>query len=152
MRHDIHHLAACFLLAVATRVHAGPQEEVAEIDAPRLELMERGDAGSYATAFAENGVLHSELLPFRVEGRSAIRAQFAQFFLIYPKRKMFIRQPTVRVYGEELLVQNAYADLYLTDTSGKVLVVPSRSSTVWSRANGKWQIVEQHVSRLQGAQ
>lgn len=139
---------ACALLGASGVGLAGPAEEVAELSAPRLEHLERGDVAAYTAAFADNAVFHSALSPFRIEGKAAIRAQFAQLFQVYPKRKALIRQPAVRVYGDDLVIQNAYAVLYLTDSGGKVRVVPSRSSTVWSKAGGSWQIVEQHISQM----
>lgn len=148
MRTYLRNVLACGLIGLSASSLAGPAEEVAELAAPRLEYLERGDAVAYTAAFADNAVFHSALSPFRVEGKAAIRAQFNQLFQIYPKRKVLVRQPVVRVYGDDLVIQNAYSVLYLTETTGKLRVVPSRSTTVWTKASGSWQIVEQHVSPM----
>ncbi len=135
-------------LGTTIQVWAGPAEEVSQLSAPRLEALQRGDVAAYVDAYADNAVFYSSVSPFRVEGKDAIRTQFTELFLIYPKRRVLVRQPTMRVYNDDLVVQNAYSVLYLTDQSGQLKVVPNRSSTTWAKLAGRWQIVDQHVSTL----
>ena len=90
----------------------------------------------------------SALTPFRIEGKEAIRAHLAQVIEQYPKRHILPRQPAMRAYGNDLVVQNAYSVLYLTDQDDEARTVFTRSSVTWARINGRWQIVDQHTSRL----
>jgi ketosteroid isomerase-like protein len=52
------------------------------------------------------------------------------------------------VYNDDLVISNSYAVLYLTNQQGQVVTYPLRSSVVWAKIGGRWQIVDQHGSRL----
>jgi uncharacterized protein (TIGR02246 family) len=135
-------------VGLAAESWAGPLEEVTQIAAPRGKIFEEGTAEGYAAAFADNAVLTSSLSAFRVEGKEAIRAYFAELFQLYPGRRLFTRQPTARAYNDDLVVQNNYTALYLTDEKGQITQLSLRGTVVWSKVGGRWQIVEQHVSRI----
>jgi uncharacterized protein (TIGR02246 family) len=129
-------------------VWAGPAEEVAQIAAPRLQALQDGNLDAYMAAFADNAVFQSALSAFRVEGKEAIRTHFTELFGIYPKRRVLPRQSTTRVYNDDLVITNSYSVLYLTNQQGQVVTYPLRSSVVWAKIGGRWQIVDQHGSRL----
>lgn len=127
---------------------AGPAEEVAQMAAPRLQALADGNLDAYTAAFADNAVFHSALSAFRAEGKAAIRAHFVQVFAMYPKRSVLPRQVTTRVYNDDLVVTNSYSILYLTDQQGHMKTYPLRTSVVWAKLGGRWQIVDQHGSQL----
>jgi len=137
-----------FLLAAAAASRAGPAEEIAQISAPRLKALYSGDVEAYVDAFADNAVFYSSFTPFRIEGKDAIRAFFSQLVQMYPKRQVFIRQPMVRVYNDNLVIQTSYAVLNWTNAKGEYEVFDTRGSTVWTKVDGQWKIVDQHLSRL----
>jgi len=93
-------------------------------------------------------VFNSSLTAFRIEGKEAIRAYFAELFKLYPMRRVFSRQPAIRAYNDDLVVQNGYAVLYLTDPKGQLATYHTRNSVTWTKIGGRWQIVDQHTSRL----
>jgi ketosteroid isomerase-like protein len=127
---------------------AGPTEEVAQLSGPRLKALLEGNAEAYTADYADNAVFQSSFSPFRIEGREAIRAFFTSLFRMYPKRHVFIRQPISRAYNEDLVVQENYAVLNWYNEEGKVETYDTRGSTAWAKIGGKWQIVDQHISRL----
>ncbi len=127
---------------------AGPAEEVAQIAASRGQAFQDGNADAYAAAFADNAVLQSSFSPFRIEGKEAVKGYFVELFLTYPRRHLFIRQPTMRVYNDDLVIQNGYAALGMVNERGDPKTFDIRFSLTWSKVGGKWQIVDQHVSRL----
>lgn len=137
-----------FSLCIATPAWSGPVEEVAEIAKPRQQAFQRGDVEAFTAAFADNAVLHSSFSPFRIEGKDAIRAYAAQLFQIYPKRWFAVRQPSARAYGEDLVVQNAYSAVHVIDEKGEPMTYDTRSNTIWKKLDGRWQIIDQHISRL----
>ena len=67
---------------------------------------------------------------------------------IYPRRRVLPRQSTARVYNDDLVITNSYSVLHLTNQQGEVMSYPVRSSLVWAKIGGRWQIVDQHGSRL----
>lgn len=136
------------LVVLALESWAGPVEEVAQIAAPRGRVFEEGTADAYSAAFADNAVLTSALTGFRIEGKEAIRAYFVQLFQLYPGRRLFTRQATARAYNDDLVVQNSYFAVYWTDQKGEITHASLRGSIVWAKSGGRWQIVDQHVSRF----
>ena len=148
MKRSIVALLALSSLGFANVVWAGPAEEVAQIAAPRIQALQDGNLDAYMAAFADNAVFQSALSVFRVEGKEAIRAHFTELFSIYPKRRVLPRQSITRVYNDDLVITNSYSVLYLTNQQGQVMTYPLRGSVVWAKIGGRWQIVDQHGSRL----
>lgn len=130
------------------RVWAGPADEVLQIAGPRVKALEEGNLDAYMAAFADNAVFHSALSPFRIEGKEAIRGYFAELIPLYPKRRVLPRQSAVRAYNDDLVIQNGYTALYLTDQKGETSTYALRTSVIWAKISGRWQIVDQHGSRL----
>jgi uncharacterized protein (TIGR02246 family) len=141
-------LLMVFLAAASARLWAGPAEEVVQLAAPRGQAFEEGNLNAFTADFADNAVLQSFLSPFRIEGKQAIRAHYAELFQQYPKRRSFVRQPALRIYGSDLVIQNAYSVAWFTDQGGRVNPAAIRYSIVWAKMDGRWQIVDQHVSRV----
>lgn len=148
MKKSIIVLLALAFVGLTVRAWAGPAEEVTQIAGPRGQVFEQGTAEAYSAAFADNAVLTSSLSAYRIEGKEAIQAYFAELFQLYPGRRIFTRQPAMRVYGDNLVIQNTYNVFYATDQQGKVTQLTLRASVVWAKIGGRWQIVDQHVSRL----
>ena len=132
-------------------VWAGPAEEVAQIAGPRTQAFQEGNLDAYTAADADNAVVQSSLSAFRIEGKEAIRAYLTELFKVYPTRRVLVRQPSTRVYNDDLVIQNNYIALYLTDQQGKVAALSLRSSAIWAKIGGRWQIVDTHTSRLPAA-
>lgn len=128
--------------------YSGPAEEVAQLAAGRNQAFRDGNADAYSAPFADNAVLQSSFTPFRIEGKEAIKAYFVELFRAYPRRTLFIRQPATRAYGNDVVVSDAYATLNLLNERGEPRNYETRSSIIWIRIDGRWQIVDQHVSRL----
>jgi uncharacterized protein (TIGR02246 family) len=142
-----------FLALTGTGISAwaGPAEEVAEFSAPRLKALMEGNVEGYVAAFADNAMFHSSFSAFRIEGKEAIRAYFTGLWRMYPKRHVSIRQPVTRAYNDDLVVQDSYAVLNWYNEEGKVETYETRGTTVWAKTGGRWQIVDQHVSRVPAA-
>ena len=148
MKRSLAWLLTLVLVAISTPLWAGPAEEVLQIAGPRMRALEEGNLDAFTAAFADNAVFQSALSPFRIEGKEAIRAYFAQVFQQYPTRRVPPRQPMVRAYNDDLVIQNGYNVASLTDQTGTVRTTAVRTSVVWARIGGRWQIVDQHGSRL----
>ena len=148
MKRWIATLATLVLLGCVFEAWAGPAEEVLQFSKPRLQALQDGDLDAYTAAYADNAVFYSSLSAFRIEGKEAIRAYFAEVFKLYPTRHFFSRQPVIRAYNDDLVVQNGYGVLYLTDPKGQLTIIHTRSSVTWARIGGRWQIVDQHTSRV----
>lgn len=141
-----------FVLGFAPTVWAGPVEEVNEVARPRQQAFVQGNVDGFTRDFADNVVVHSSFSPFRIEGKEAVRAYIAQLFQMYPKRNFVVRQPSARVYGDDLVVQDAYSVINVINEKGEPQTYDTRANTVWHKIDGRWQIISQHISRLPLAQ
>ena len=148
MKRRIAALCLSILLTSGVSAWAGPVEDVAQISGPRLQALLDGNVDAYTAAYADNAVFHSSFTPFRIEGKEAIRAFFSGLFRMYPKRHVSIRQPITRNYNDDLVIQDSYATLNWSNEEGKTETYDTRGSTVWVKTGGRWQIVDQHISRL----
>lgn len=137
------------VFGMAPAAWAGPAEEIAEIGRERAKAYREGNLDALIAAYADNAVLISARVPFRVEGKEAIRGYFAELFERYPTRSFVVRQPSTRVYGNDtVVVQNVYAHLRFVDRTGQVTDRFTRISQTWVKIDGKWRIVDLHVSGL----
>lgn len=152
MKQLIANLLTLVAITFTSAVWAGPVEEVAQIAGPRQQAFQQGNVENWVGAYADNAVLHSSFSPFRIEGKDAIRAYAAQYFQMYPKRGFVVRQPVARVYGDNLVIQNGYSVINVTNEKGEPKTYDARYTTVWNKIDGRWQIVDSHVSRLPLAQ
>ena len=141
-------LSTLILMGLVAQAWAGPAEEVAQISGARAQAFDEGNLDGWVAAYADNAVLQSFYSPFRIDGKDAIRAHIAELFQMYPKRRDFVRQPVTRVYNDDLVIQDSYLVLYWTDQKGQVAAFAIRNSMAWAKTGGRWQIVDQHVSRL----
>jgi len=148
MKRSIATFCALISVVLAAEVWAGPVEEVAQIAGPRLKAFQEGDIDAFTAAFADNAVVNASSSAFRIEGKEAIRAYFTEFFQMFPRRRFFVRQPIMRAYNDDLVISNSYGAMNLTDQQGKLTAFHVRSVVVWSKLGGRWQIVDQHTSRL----
>src|SRR6185295_2707108 len=138
MKRSIVALSALILVAAAAELREGPIEEVAQIAGPRGQALLEGNVDAYVAAFADNAVFYSALTPFRIEGKEAIRGYFAALFQAYPKRRVIQRQPLMRAYNDDLVIQSAYVELYFTDQKGDTMTSPLRLSVIWAKVGGQW--------------
>lgn len=152
MKRHVAALSALLFFGIAVEASAGPAEEVAQISGPRLQALVDGNADAYVAAYADNAVLQSSFSPFRIEGKEAIRVFFTEQFRLYTKRHVFIRQPSARAYNDDLVIQNGYAVLNWTNEKGEPKTYDTRYNAIWAKLGGRWQIVDQHFSRLPAAQ
>ena len=148
MKRLIATLSTLILVSIAAEAWAGPVEEVAQIAGPRLKAFQEGDLDAYTAALADNAVVNSSSSAFRIEGKEAIRAYFTELFQMYPRRRIFVRQSAMRAYNDDLVISNSYLALNVTDQQGKITAFQLRSSVAWAKLGGRWQIVDQHTSRL----
>jgi len=148
MKRIIATLSTLILVSIAAEAWAGPVEEVAQIAGPRLKAFQEGDLDAYTAALADNAVVNSSSSAFRIEGKEAIRAYFTELFQMYPRRRIFVRQSAMRAYNDDLVISNSYLALNVTDQQGKITAFQLRSSVAWAKLGGRWQIVDQHTSRL----
>ena len=88
-------LAGLAVTLLVTPAWAGPAEEVAQIAAPRGQAFQDGNVEAYTAAFADNVVFQTSFSAYRIEGKEAVKAYFTELFLLYPRRHLFVRLPSL---------------------------------------------------------
>lgn len=129
-------------------VWAGPIEEVSELARPRQQAFAEGNVDAFVAAFADNAVVYTSFLAFRLEGKEAIRQHANSVFQLYPRRWFAVRQPLARSFGDDLVLQDAYKSIYVVSESGDSRIYDARATTIWKKLNRRWRIVSQHISQL----
>jgi uncharacterized protein (TIGR02246 family) len=142
-------LALISILGVSSVTWAGPAEEIAQINQQRAGAAEKNDLDGFTAAFADDAVVTAFWVPFRVEGKAAIKDQFALLFQTYPTRHGMPRQISTRVYANDtVVVRNGYGVANWTDKAGNTTVHYLRESQTWVKIGTEWKIVDQHVSKM----
>ena len=132
---------------IASIVWAGPEEELVHVQQQRLQAYLDGNLDAYMATWAENGVLTSST-PFRIEGKDAIRAYWAEQLEAFPTRRLVIHHSSTRIYHGTTAVVNRYYIVTLADRTGKVVTRHGRDSFTWVKLGGRWLVVDQHSSPL----
>ena len=137
------------LLSFSCAAFAQAVKEVSDMGPARFKAFMSGDAEGWTAAMADNATFQSQYSPFRIEGRQAIRAYFADLFNRYPgPRNLQLSQATMRAYGDNVVIANGYYQLTLTDKTGKPSTSHARYSVTWVKADGAWKVVDQHNAPL----
>jgi uncharacterized protein (TIGR02246 family) len=137
------------ILGLSPAASAGPADDIAQVAQQAGAAASRGDLDGFVSQFADNAVVTEFWIPFRVEGKAAIKEQFALLFQTYPTRQPMPRQVSTRVYANETVaVRNGYAIDHFTDKAGNASDYYVRVSQTWVKIDGAWKIVDHHVSRM----
>ncbi len=134
--------------ALASIVAAGPAEdEISRIGDQRVKAYNEGNLEAVMAWFADDAVQTVPTLPFRLDGKDAIRANYTSIFQNFPTRLYVPRHRIARVYGDTA-VTNTYFTLTLVDRSGKATVSHGRLDVTYVKQGGSWLVVNQHSSTL----
>lgn len=136
-------------LLVSTSALAAPADEIAAVLQAQGQAFAQGNLEVYVGNFADNAVFTSAQAGLRFEGKEAIRAWFTTVFQDFPTRRGLGRHGITRFYASDsVAVSNSYNDLAFVDRAGQVSRIASRITTVLVKMDGRWKIVEQHVSQM----
>lgn len=124
-------------------------EEIAELERQHVDAFNEGDLDAWMAIYIENAVHTAATMPFRIEGKDAIRAECADIFHTYPMRRAVLQQSSIRVYNDDsIAVTNSYLHIALVDRAGHAEHADLRCSKTWVKQGNQWRLVDVHVSRL----
>ena len=136
------------LLGMAPAAWAGPREEVAQSIRQWLQAHREGNAEALAALYADDAVFFSAHIPFRVDGKGAIRRHWAAYFKEFPTRRGAVHQLSRKIYGDSTAVSALYSVSTLVDRKGRTKTLHLRYTATRVKLGGKWLVVSTHVSRL----
>jgi uncharacterized protein (TIGR02246 family) len=140
-------LALAVVFGVASEMSGGSHEELQKTVAHWLQAFQRADAEAIAGLYAEDAVFLPAVVPFRIEGRQAIREYWARFFETNPDRRLTGHHGLSRMYNNGTLAANTgYYQLTMTDKNGRPTGHSGRTTTIWAKSSSGWQIVSHHNS------
>ena len=98
--------------------------------------------------FAEDATRTPSGSPFQFEGRDAIQAYYEGLFRAFPTVRVVVHQGATQVYNNTTAVTSTYYTVTLVDKKAQARRVHARSSVTRVKVDGRWLIVNQHMSQL----
>jgi uncharacterized protein (TIGR02246 family) len=141
-------LVSLLLVGLVTTASAGVPEAVAQYRQAFAHAITAGDADAIAGWMAEDVQVFFPLNPFRVEGRDAAKAIYAELFRAFPTRAVVFRQPSVRLYDAHTAIETGYYELILVDAKGQATTRYGKYSTTLVKSEERWLVVMSHGSPL----
>ena len=148
MKRMISLLALSLLLSAFPEAWAGPEDEVAHLLQQLDQTFNEGNLEAYMAPYAEQAVFTPPNVPFRIEGKEAIRAYYAGVLQAFPTRRVFARQPAIQIYNGNTAVVSRYNHATFVARSGQVTNFYVRQSYTWVKLGERWALIEQHYSAL----
>src|SRR5712692_9817479 len=132
-------LVVLLLAGVVPAAWAGAAEEIAEVGRLRTHAFSEGNLEARIGTYADDAVLTSARVPFRIEGKEALRGYYADLFRAYPTRRAVSQHVSTRVYNRDTTaVTNSYVNVTLVDRSGQTNTLYLRASLTWVKLDGRW--------------
>jgi uncharacterized protein (TIGR02246 family) len=141
-------VAFILLLGFTAIAWAGAQEEIAQSFQQRLQAIHEGNAEAVVAFFAEDATMTPSGSPFRFEGRDAIQTYYQGLFQAFPIVRVVVHQVATRIYHDTTAVTSTYYTVTLVDKKEQARRVHARSSVTRVKLDGRWLIVNQHMSQL----
>ena len=85
-------IALISTLGINSATWAGPAEEIAQVIQQQSAAGQKNDVGAHIAPFADDGVVTAFWIPFRTDGKAAIKEQLVLLFQTYPTRQFMPRQ------------------------------------------------------------
>ena len=87
-------------------------------------------------------------VPYRFDGKALFAKYLNEAFAGIASTSFGFRQPSCRVYNDNVGIVNAY-DMFMGATKdGKALTLHGRTTLVFVKQNGRWKIVSCHFSAM----
>jgi len=120
---------------------------VAEIQQQWVQAFQAGNVEALSALYAEDAHLTPPSIPFRVEGREAIKAAWGGFMRAFPQRQIVFSHPATRVYaGGQVAVAGGYCIASLLDMKGNPVTDFMRNSITLVKVGDRWLIADHHLS------
>jgi uncharacterized protein (TIGR02246 family) len=136
------------LIGTCSGTKAGPAEKIAQLMQQLDQTFNEGNLDAYMAPYADNTVFSPPNVPFRIEGKDALRAYYAGTLQAFPRRRVDARQPSIQVYDGKTAVVSRYNRATFVDKSNNVTNFYLRQTYTWVKLGERWTLVEQHYSTL----
>lgn len=87
-------------------------------------------------------------VPYRFDGKSLFAKYLYEAFGAIASTSFGFRQPSCRVYNDNVGIVNAYDSFVGATKDGKALTLHGRTTLVFVKQGGNWKIVSCHFSAM----
>jgi ketosteroid isomerase-like protein len=87
-------------------------------------------------------------VPYRFDGKALFAKYLNEVIAGLASASFGFRQPSCRMYGEEVGVVNAHDMFTGVSKDGKTLSIHGRTTLVFNKQSGQWKIVSAHFSAI----
>ena len=87
-------------------------------------------------------------VPYRFDGKSLFAKYLYETFRAIASTSFGFRQPSCRVYNDNVGIVNAYDTFVGATKDGKALTLHGRTTLVFVKQGGNWKIVSCHFSAM----
>jgi len=123
---------------------------VTEIQALAQRFADAFDTGDMKAAveMLADDVEVFDHVPYRFDGKALFAKYLSEAFAGIASTSFGFRQPSCRLYNDNVGIVNAY-DMFMGATKdGKALTLQGRTTLVFVRQGGQWKIVSCHFSPM----
>ena len=111
------------------------------------DAFDKGDMKTAVEMLADDLEVFDHV-PYRFEGKALFAKYLNEAFAGIASTSFGFRQPSCRVYNDNVGIVNAY-DMFMGATKdGKALTLHGRTTLVFVKQNGRWKIVSCHLSAM----
>jgi ketosteroid isomerase-like protein len=87
-------------------------------------------------------------VPYRFDGKALFAKYLDEVIASLASASFGFRQPSCRMYGDEVGIVNAHDMFTGVIIDGKILSINGRSTLVFNKQSGQWKIVSAHFSAI----
>jgi uncharacterized protein (TIGR02246 family) len=125
----------------------GAREEIEAVTNEWLSAFNRGQPQAFLDAMADDLEIF-DTVPYRFDDKASF-TEFLQVAMADIESGNFVfRQPSYRVFNDNLGVVNAYDMFNGVAKNGTVMTTYGRTTLVYAKLGGQWKIVSAHFSAL----
>ncbi len=106
-----------------------------------------GKLDAYMAPYPENAVFAPPNVPFRVEGRDALRAYYAGVMQNFPTHRVVPRKTSIQIYDGRTAVVSRYNHATFVDRNSHVTNFYLRQTYTWVKQGDRWSLVERTTPR-----
>jgi uncharacterized protein (TIGR02246 family) len=137
--------------AQADREKAEVDRAVVQIQQQWVQGFEGGNVEALSELYAEDAHLTPPTVPFRVEGRQAIKEAWGGFMRVFSQRQIFFTHPVTRLFaGNQIALSGGYCFASLLDMKGNPVTDFMRNSITFVKVRDRWLIADHHMSNIPG--
>src|SRR5712691_8938708 len=136
-------LAAAFLAVAQTPADKKVEAELVRLQREMIGTSLRGDKSAFERYTDETYIETDN------NGAVTTRARILDNFLTPPssmKPTLEIQDVQVHVYGDTAVMSSR--DIYRAEANGQKITVSFRTTDVWLRRDGRWQLIASHESQI----